>query len=125
MRRSILVCLGFIVAASVNPGAQWLNMPTVQNVEVVQVPTEVLSRYVGVYDVDESGKTHRVDVTLNGNILWLDYDGEGRQDLVPISSTEFSLAGTRVEFVGKGDGAMTLTIRYVEGVETGPRRARQ
>ena len=61
-------------------------------------------------------------MTLEGADLLLEYDGKGRELLLALSPTQFSWTGQIVEF-SPGDGAMNITIHYVEGVEQGARRS--
>jgi hypothetical protein len=88
----------------------------------VDLPPAVLSRYVGVYDVDEQGPKHVVAVTLAGATLWIEYDGKGKEELVPLAPTRFSWSGAVVEFSAAAGGAVNMLIRYVEGDEYGLRR---
>ena len=65
-----------------------------------------------------------VGVTLVGQTLWLDYDAKGREPLTALSPTRFSWSGTIVEFSTRAGGAVHMLLRYVEGDESGPRRAK-
>ena len=96
-------------------------MTSAKPMRQVAVPATVLSRYAGVYDVDEQGTNHVVVVTLSGGRLWMDYDELGKEQLLPLSRTHFSWSGTVVEFSTAGS-AVNMLIRYVEGEEHGPRR---
>jgi hypothetical protein len=91
----------------------------------VDVPVATLSRYVGVYDlVDENNHDNKTvaAITLAGTALFLDYDGKGKEELIPLTATRFSWSGTVLEFSTAAGGAATLTIHYAEGSEGGPRR---
>lgn len=93
--------------------------------QAVEVPAATLSRYVGVYDlVDENNASNKTvaAVTLAGSALFLDYDGKGKEELIPLSATRFSWSGSVVEFSTAASGAATLTLHYAEGSEGGPRR---
>jgi hypothetical protein len=97
------------------------RMTATQPAEIVQVPTTTLSRYAGTYDTVDNGVKHVVAVTLEGTDLVLDYDGKGKEVLLALSPTQFSWSGAIVEF-SPGDGAMNMSIHYVESVEQGVRR---
>jgi len=89
----------------------------------VAVPVATLSRYVGVYDVVDADNNKTVAaITLDGSTLALNYDGKGKEPLLPLSSTRFSWAGTVVEFATGTGGSPELVIHYAEGSESGPRR---
>ena len=91
--------------------------------QAVTVPAATLAGYVGVYDVvDEKSRDKTVAaVTLEGGTLYLDYDGKGKEALVPLSATKFSWSGAIMEFVSRAGGP-ELLIHYAEGTEGGPRR---
>jgi hypothetical protein len=90
--------------------------------EVVNVPAATLSGYVGVYDlVDADNNKTVAAITLDGSTLALDYDGRGKEALLPLSPTRFSWSGTIVEFPA-GSGTPNMVIHYAEGSESGPRR---
>jgi hypothetical protein len=91
--------------------------------EVVEVPVATLSRYVGVYDLVDAGANKTVAaIALDGSTLALDYDGKGKEALLPLSPTRFSWSGTIVEFAAGAGGALEMVIHYAEGSESGPRR---
>ena len=91
--------------------------------EVVEVPVATLSRYVGVYDLVDSNANKTVAaITLDGSTLVLDYDGKGKEALLPLSPTRFSWSGSIVEFAAGAGGAPDMVIHYAEGSERGPRR---
>ena len=91
--------------------------------QAVAVPVATLSGYVGVYDlVDEANGAKTVAaITLEGATLVVDYDGKGKEALVPLSATKFSWSGSILEFVSRG-GGMDMVIHYAESDERGPRR---
>jgi len=97
------------------------RMAATQPAELVQVPAATLSRYAGVYDTNDSGTKHFVNVTVEGAELMFDYDGKGKEPLLALSSTQFSWSGAIVEFSPDED-IVGISIHYVEGVETGMRR---
>jgi hypothetical protein len=90
--------------------------------KVVEVPAATLSRYVGTYDTLDDGSKHVTQITQEGANLWLEYDGKGRELLIPLSPTQFSWAGQIVAFSNGSGGSMNITMHYAEGVETGTRR---
>jgi hypothetical protein len=98
------------------------RMALTQPAEVVQVPRETLSRYVGTYDTEDNGTMHFVHVTLDGTELWFDYDGKGKELLIALSPSRFSWSGSIVEFSPVPDGTMTIAMHYAEGTERGTRR---
>jgi hypothetical protein len=98
------------------------RMALTQPAEVVQVPRETLSRYVGTYDTEDNGTMHFVHVTLDGNELWFDYDGKGKELLIALSPSRFSWSGSIVEFSPVPDGTMAIAMHYAEGTERGMRR---
>jgi len=64
-----------------------------------------------------------VEVTAEGNNLYWNYDGAGKQKLDVLSATTFSLTGTQIVFEREGPGPATgLVIRMVEGDDMGVRR---
>jgi hypothetical protein len=89
---------------------------------VADVPVVTLAQYVGTYDTVDDGTRHVVDITLDGRDLWLDYDGKGRELLIPLSPSRFSWAGSIVDVAPAAGGAVTIAMHYVEGTETGARR---
>jgi len=105
-----------------NHHASRARMASTQPAEVVQVPRETLSRYVGTYDTDDNGMMHFVHVTLDGADLWFDYDGKGKELLIALSPSRFSWSGSIVEFSPSPAGSMTIAMHYAEGTERGTRR---
>jgi len=97
------------------------RMAATQAAEVVQVPEATLAGYTGTYDTVDGGAKHVIGVTLEGAELMLEYDGKGKELLLALSPTEFSWAGTIVDF-SPGADTVGISIHYVESVETGARR---
>ena len=99
------------------------RMSLTKAVQPAQVPAATLARYIGTYDTDgDYSKKKVIGVTAEGSNLWFDYDGKGRELLVPLSPTRFSWFGSIVEF-STGEGtAMNIAIHYAEGTERGIRR---
>ena len=107
-----------------NNAASLARMSRTAPAEVVNVPVATLSGYVGVYDlVDEGhgGKTVAA-ITLDGATLWLEYDGKGKESLIPLSPARFSWSGSVVEFVTSPGSTPAMVIHYAESDERGPRR---
>jgi hypothetical protein len=98
------------------------RMTSTKAAEVVQVPVATLLRYQGTYDTDDDGTKHFANVTVEGMDLWFDYDGKGKELLMALSPTRFSLSGAIVEFSPAADGAVKVAIHSVEGTELGARR---
>jgi len=91
--------------------------------QVVDVPAATLAGHVGVYDlVDADNNKTVAAITLTGSMLALDYDGKGKEALLPLSPTRFSWSGTIVEFAAGAGGISEMVIHYAEGSERGPRR---
>ena len=91
--------------------------------QIVDVPAATLSGYVGVYDlVDADNNKTAAAISLNGSTLSLDYDGKGKEALLPLSPTRFSWSGTVVEFTAGANGVPEMVVHYAEGSERGPRR---
>ena len=98
------------------------RMASTKPAVVVQLPAAALARYVGVYDTDDDGSKHVVYVTAEGANLWFDYDGKGKELLVPLSPTRFSWFGAIVDFSTGAGNAMNIAMHYAEGTERGARR---
>jgi hypothetical protein len=93
--------------------------------EPVTVPAATLARYVGIYDVAEpGGEKTVVEISLAGTTLWLDYGGKGKESLVALSPTRFSWSGAIVDFETPAGAAVVMLVRYAEGTEGGPKRAK-
>jgi len=87
------------------------------------VSPEILAAYAGIYDVMDGGKSIVVEVTVEGNNLYWNYDHAGKQKLDVLSENTFSLTGTQIIFQRDGPGPATgLVIRMVEGDSQGVRR---
>ena len=71
----------------------------------------------------DGAKVKLADITVSGDTLFYDRDGQGKQALVPLSETVFSLSGTPVEFITDAQGAVTeLQLHEVEGETKGMRK---
>jgi hypothetical protein len=89
----------------------------------LHVPAETLAAYAGSYDVRDGDRTVIAEITVEGNTLFWNYDGTGKQRLDPTSSSIFSLAGTSIEFVRDGPGPAThFLMKSVEEEIRGVRR---
>lgn len=92
----------------------------------VQVPVEVLDRYVGTYELEGHNAfgIRTLTVSRAAGRLFIDFNGKGRTPLVALSQTMFSprLLGT-YEFVTDSSGAVTHVMVYgVESTEKAVRR---
>jgi hypothetical protein len=106
-----------------NNAASLARMARTPPAEAVTVPAATLSGYVGVYDLVDSDNNKTVaSITVSGSTLALDYDGKGKESLLPLSPTRFSWSGTVVEFATGASGSPEMVIHYAEGSERGPRR---
>jgi hypothetical protein len=92
---------------------------------VVKVPVEVLSQYVGEYELTSPiGRLITFTVTLPGEQLIVQPPTGGKYPLVPSSETTFSVAGTPLEFVKDPQGTVThFVVRTVEGDQKAVRRS--
>ena len=105
-----------IEAVCENNTASLARMAKTAPAEVVDVPAATLSGHVGVYDlVDADGNKTVAAITVDGSTLALDYDGKGKEALLPLSPTRFSWSGTIVEFAAGAGGAPEMVIHYAEG----------
>jgi len=99
------------------------HMPNQPYLTGAVVPADTLAAYAGVYDVQDGGKTVVVEVTVEGNNLFWNYDSAGKQKLDVISEKTFSLTGTQIIFQRDGPGPATgVVIRMVEGDDVGVRK---
>jgi hypothetical protein len=99
------------------------HMPTNARGSDLHVPPETLRKYAGTYEAQEGSKTHTVEVSASDDALFWDFDGAGKQKLVAVSETTFSLSGTLIEFVKDPQGAVTTSrMQEVEGETKGQRR---
>jgi len=82
----------------------------------LRIAPEVLSEYVGVYETRNPfmpSATMKLPVSLSGGQL--EVDGLfGREAMIPVSKTEFSIGGTSARFTDE-NGVMTLILETVEG----------
>jgi hypothetical protein len=89
----------------------------------VKVPAEILKAYAGSYDVKENTKTVIVEIFAEENVLFVNYDNQGKQKLDALSETTFSLTGSIYEFIREGqNGVREFRIETAEGESTGIRR---
>jgi len=75
-----------------------------------QVSKDILSQYVGRYDL--SGSRAVVEVTLEGDHLMIDPGGMGKIQLIAMSETSFSMEGNIVEFLKDAKGAVTGVVQH-------------
>jgi hypothetical protein len=83
----------------------------------VNVAPEILSKYVGTYEVLLPGRDLvSLNVTLEDGGLKLGIAGTPGQPMTPLSETSFSGLGGRVEFVKNDSGEVThMMVRVAEG----------
>ena len=106
-----------------NNAASLARMAKTAPAQPVDVHTAILSGYVGVYDLLDADNNKTVAaITLEGASLVLDYDGKGKEALLPLSASRFSWSGTIIEFATGTGGVMEMVVHYAEGSERGPRR---
>jgi hypothetical protein len=99
------------------------HMPESAKAGALKLPVAALAAYAGSYDVRDGDKTVIAEVTVEGEALYWNYDGSGKQRLDPVSETIFSLAGNSIEFTRNGPGpAMRLVLRTIESEAAGVRR---
>jgi hypothetical protein len=94
-----------------------LHMPS-GKVGETQVPPAVLAKYAGLYELEQEKKSGKIDVAeisiLDGALL-LEVNRGGKQKLIAVSQTDFSLSGTVIKFVPEPDGSVNrLLIHEVE-----------
>ncbi len=99
------------------------HMPADAKATDLKLPAETLAAYAGSYDVQDSGKTGIAEITLEGDALFWNYDGTGKQRLDPVSETIFSLAGNSIQFTRNGSApAPRFVFRTIEFESIGLRR---
>ena len=91
----------------------------------VKVASEILSKYVGVYEMlnpENPGAVYIFNVTLEGDELFIDMAGKNKQLLTPLSDTSFASLFGGVQF-SEDRGAVThFTMKSVEGDFKGIRK---
>jgi hypothetical protein len=98
------------------------HMPANAKVSDLKLSVETLATYAGSYDVQDSGKTVIAEITLEGDTLFWNYGGTGKQRLDPVAETIFSLAGSSIEFVRNGPGPVSRCVfRTIESESVGER----
>jgi len=89
----------------------------------VVVSKDTLARYTGEYEIRKKDYSRRVVISLSGDSLFLDIDDTGPQQLVPLSSTNFSYNGAVLQFVPDAQGVVThFLIEFVEGQDRADRK---
>jgi len=67
----------------------------------VNVSPQILAKYTGTYrftDPTDPGNVMKFNVTLANGTLFMDIGGKDKQELIPLSDTQFSMMGTKVDF---------------------------
>jgi len=82
----------------------------------VAVASATLAKYAGVYEFNDSGKIHVVEITVSDAALFWNQDGAGKQKLVAFSETAFSLSGTSVLFNADGEFILRAVEEDMKGV---------
>lgn len=82
------------------------------------IPESALAAHAGLFDLDDNGTMHRVEITTAGGVLYFDQDSAGKQRLFPMSGNLFSLSGTAVEFTADGG----FVMHWAEGDTKAVRR---
>ena len=87
------------------------------------MPAATLSRYVGTYDTEGDGIKHVINVTLEGTdpLVRLRRQGQGAAGRA-VAGAVLVVGFHRGILARLADGAMNMTIHYVEGVELGTKR---
>jgi len=91
----------------------------------IRVDPATLATYAGMYDIKSGsdGKSHKLEITASGDSLFYEFDGEGKQLLTALSTTGFSIAGTWLEFLMDGQGAVNdVMVHWVEEDQKSMRR---
>lgn len=92
----------------------------------VKVAPEVLTRYVGVYELTVPERPHdpiALDVSMQGNDLALSMSGGPKYTLTALSNTKFYFEGAHLEFVVGGDKSPGyVLVQTVEGDFKAPRK---
>jgi len=88
----------------------------------VTVAPETLAKYVGAYEVPGDEVTP-IAISTSGGALFIDYNEGGPAHLLPLSDTDFSMAGTIIRFLADDGGAITrLMVIGVEGRDVAVRK---
>ncbi len=99
------------------------HMPVDARAGDLKLPVETLAAYAGSYNVQDNGRTVIAEITLEGDTLFWNYDGTGKQRLDAVSQTIFSQAGNSIEFVRDQPGPATrFLMRTIEDETIGVRR---
>ncbi|HJZ72861.1 MAG TPA: hypothetical protein VKE51_14045 [Vicinamibacterales bacterium] len=84
-----------------------------------RVPLGLLATYVGSYEFhapDDPKFVMVFNVTLSGEMLFIDVAGKDKQELIPLTDATFSLMGNRLDFVkGDHEAISHLIFHAVEG----------
>jgi hypothetical protein len=85
-------------------------------VSAIKVDLRILAKYAGAFQIEREGKVRLADISVAGDQLFFEMDGQGKQPLVPYSQTGFSLSGTWIEFILDAQGSVPeFVMREVEG----------
>ncbi|TDJ33360.1 MAG: DUF3471 domain-containing protein, partial [Gammaproteobacteria bacterium] len=84
--------------------------------ELAEVDPTVYEAYVGDYEILDQ---FRFSVIREGDQLFIQPEGQTRQEIVPSSETDFFVAGsmTTLTFVGAEDGRAEMLVMHRDGVD--------
>ena len=92
----------------------------------VQVPVEILKKYVGIYDFRppiHPDDPVPIDISLDGSQLMVALAGGAKYTLAAVSETKFYFEGAHIEFVKDERGQIAhLLLQTVEGDFKAPRK---
>ena len=94
----------------------WVGKVSDAEKSKVQVASEVLAKYAGVYKGPYFGGLRTAEVTFSGSTLFIALDGGPKQPIFPQSETSFTGTGLTYRFVRDNQGiATTLIESHVSG----------
>ena len=79
----------------------------------------VLAAYVGSYEFrapEDPNFVMLLNVSMTGEVLFVDVAGKDKQELIPLSDTTFAMIGGRVSFAKNDKNVVThMIFQAVEG----------
>jgi len=88
----------------------WIGRASDAQKSAVEVPPEVLAKYVGVYKGVYLRNPRTVEVTLSGGTLSISVNGGPKQPIFPQSETNFSGTGLTYQFIRNDRGIATHVV---------------
>ena len=82
-------------------GAHLVGKASDAKAHAVTIAPQVLATYVGTYTFRNSTDLNdaiKINVTLDGDTLFMDTSGKDKQAMIPLSASTFSVMGVRIEF---------------------------